>query len=151
MHALYRHHLPDPIVGRAGVRFDMEAGPTGGYAPLTVRSLALAYAFDTPVEAGFEERRVPEGTTLRFACPPGPLPDGLLLARTCSAERGGARAEIRARGRLAGTFFDAAPSRARRLAQSAAWMSSRPVIARAARSSSRWTPRDPRAVQRDRL
>lgn len=47
-HALYRHHLPDPIVGRAGVRFDMEVGPTGGYAPLTVRSLGLAYAFDEP-------------------------------------------------------------------------------------------------------
>lgn len=47
-HALYRHHLPDPIVGRAGVRFDMEVGPAGGYAPLSVRSLGLAYAFDGP-------------------------------------------------------------------------------------------------------
>ncbi|MCC6556579.1 MAG: DUF2961 domain-containing protein [Polyangiaceae bacterium] len=146
-HALDRHHLPDPIVGRAGARFEMEAGPTGGYAPLTVRSLALAYAFDAPVEVGSErqgaqgsplrsawdaehgaaprgvEERAHRGrTALRFACPPGPPPDGLLLSRTYSAERGGQRAEIRVRGRPAGISFEAAPNRARRLAQSAAWI-----------------------------
>ncbi|MCC6556012.1 MAG: hypothetical protein IT372_23875 [Polyangiaceae bacterium] len=126
--ALYRHYVPDPIVGRAGVRLDKEAGPSGGNAPLTVRSLALAYAFDAPVEVGFEERRAPGGElisardALRFACPPGPPPDGLLLSRARSAEPGGQRAEIRVRGRSAGLFFDAAPGGARLPAQSAAWI-----------------------------
>ncbi len=45
VHSLYRLHVADPIVSRSGMRFGIEAGPTGAYTPLRVRSLGLAYAF----------------------------------------------------------------------------------------------------------
>jgi hypothetical protein len=49
-YAMYRHHVLDPIVSRAGVRFGVEAGETGAYAPLTFRTLVSGYTFDAPRE-----------------------------------------------------------------------------------------------------
>ncbi|HXH73557.1 MAG TPA: DUF2961 domain-containing protein [Bacteriovoracaceae bacterium] len=43
---LYRHHIPDPIIGRDGIRFGFEAGPYGDYLPLRSRSLAHGYKFN---------------------------------------------------------------------------------------------------------
>lgn len=150
--SLYRHFMPDPIVGRAGVRLGLEAGGTGAYTPLRSRSLALAYAFDAPVEIGREliapggdplrsawdaERSTPletrsvrahrGSTELRFACPGGrPAPDGMLLVRTYDAFEGGQEAEVLVSGRRAGVFFDAYRNRARRFAQSAVWIDLEP-------------------------
>lgn len=49
-YAMYRHHVLDPVVARSGVRFGIEAGETGAYAPLTFRTLVSGYAFDGPRE-----------------------------------------------------------------------------------------------------
>ena len=45
-HSMYRLHVLDPIIGRSGIRFGLEAGEEGAYAPLFYRTFALAYTFD---------------------------------------------------------------------------------------------------------
>lgn len=47
-HSLYRHHVLDPIVGRAGLRFGFEAGAEGAYQPVRYRTLGFAYEFAAP-------------------------------------------------------------------------------------------------------
>jgi hypothetical protein len=47
-HVLYRHHILDPIVGRTGVRFRMEAGDEGAFTPVTYQTLGLGYVFSGP-------------------------------------------------------------------------------------------------------
>lgn len=47
-HSMYRHHLLDPIVARDGMRFGLEAGETGKYAPIFFRTFALGYAWPSP-------------------------------------------------------------------------------------------------------
>ncbi|GAC1560266.1 MAG: hypothetical protein NVS3B10_18660 [Polyangiales bacterium] len=47
-HSMYRHHVLDPIVARDGIRFGMEAGETGSYAPIFLRTLALGYGWPSP-------------------------------------------------------------------------------------------------------
>ena len=49
-YSMYRHHPLDPVIARAGVRFGFESGETGAYTPMFYRTLALAYAFDGPLE-----------------------------------------------------------------------------------------------------
>ena len=51
-HSLYRAHVADPIVGRAGMRFGFESGEIGAYAPIRYRTLGMAYAFDGLTELG---------------------------------------------------------------------------------------------------
>ena len=46
-HALYRHHVMDPLVSGAGpFRFEMECGPTGAYTPAHYRSFVAGYGFE---------------------------------------------------------------------------------------------------------
>ncbi len=50
--SMYRHHVLDPIVARAGIRFGWEAGDDGSDASVAYRTLVLAYAFAGPHEIG---------------------------------------------------------------------------------------------------
>jgi hypothetical protein len=52
-HALYRHHVLDPIVGRQGMRFGMEAGDVGAFTPIRYQTLGFAYEFDDPTPLTF--------------------------------------------------------------------------------------------------
>ncbi len=46
-HALYRHHVMDPMVsGNGAFRFEMECGPTGGFTPARYRSFVAGYGFN---------------------------------------------------------------------------------------------------------
>ena len=46
-HALYRHHVMDPMVsGNGAFRFEMECGPTGGFTPARYRSFVASYGFN---------------------------------------------------------------------------------------------------------
>jgi hypothetical protein len=46
-HALYRHHVIDPLVSGGGsFRFEMECGPTGAYMPAHYRSFVAGYGFE---------------------------------------------------------------------------------------------------------
>jgi len=54
-HALYRHHVLDPIVSRGNFAFNMEAGDIGNFAPVHYRTLGLAYAFTNLKNTGTEK------------------------------------------------------------------------------------------------
>jgi hypothetical protein len=47
-YSMHRHHVLDAPVARSGMQMGIEIGPDGSYAPMKVRSFALAYAFDGP-------------------------------------------------------------------------------------------------------
>lgn len=49
-YSMHRHHVFDAPVARSGMRMRMEMGAEGAYSKLTVRTFALAYAFDGPRE-----------------------------------------------------------------------------------------------------
>lgn len=66
-HSLYRHHVPDPIVGRSGVSFRMEAGEVGSYAPARYRTLGLAYQFNNVKHLGKSTIPIFTGTELKSA------------------------------------------------------------------------------------
>lgn len=125
-HSLYRNHLPDPIVGRSGVRFGMEAGDVGDYTPVRYQTLGLAYAFDdfyplshvfipqtlgvrvtSAVDAEYEskpfsfqilESNKGDGTKLWIACPEFKTPRGLFLVRNFDASTRNQSARVFVRG-----------------------------------------------------
>ncbi|WP_437960514.1 DUF2961 domain-containing protein [Sorangium sp. So ce119] len=146
-HSLYRLHVADPIVSRSGMRFGMEAGPTGAYAPLRVRSLGLAYAFSDHRVIGEQkvrvrgprrlarsavdaERTAPrrrfrlrEGrgiTRIEVQCPPDAR--GLLLLRAYSAEKAPQTARVRLDGRDVGVIHEMLANPVRPLAEDALWI-----------------------------
>jgi hypothetical protein len=57
--SLYRHHVLDPVVGRTGIRFGFEAGPTGSFTTARYKTLATAYQFDFPAQ--LEDSRIGKG------------------------------------------------------------------------------------------
>ncbi|WP_437334848.1 DUF2961 domain-containing protein [Sorangium sp. So ce394] len=146
-HSLYRLHVADPIVSRSGLRFGIEAGPTGAYTPLRARSLGLAYAFSDPREIGEQEvhlegmrrraraafdaerselRRVSrsrEGrgiTRIEVDCPPDAR--GLLLLRAYSAAKAPQTARVRLDGREVGVIHEMQANPVRPLAEDALWI-----------------------------
>jgi hypothetical protein len=151
-HALYREHVLDPVVGRAGLRFGFEAGALGAYTPVRYRTLGLAYAFDglrpvgevkvllpgdcaeeisTAIDAehGQPERayRVCSGrgrSTLRLPCAAERAAAGVLLIRSYDAAAPGQRAVVRvgAGGRIAGELFESYANPYRRFAEDALWI-----------------------------
>lgn len=146
-HSLYRLHVPDPIVSRSGMRFGFEAGPTGAFTPLRVRSLGLAYEFSgvrvideqrvliptfriqfSAVDAERESRRrvfpVRErrGVTRIDVCCPSEDARALLLVRTYSRARAPQEARVRLDGREVGRFFESEQNTLRALAEDALWI-----------------------------
>ncbi|WP_437640569.1 DUF2961 domain-containing protein [Sorangium sp. So ce854] len=146
-HSLYRLHVADPVVSRSGMRFGMEAGPTGAYTPLRVRSLGLSYAFSdhrvigeqrvrvrgrrrVALSATDAERRAPrrlfrlrEGrgiTRIEVECPPGAR--GMLLLRAYSAAKAPQTARVRLDGRDAGVLHEMLANPVRPLAEDALWI-----------------------------
>ncbi|WP_437817675.1 DUF2961 domain-containing protein [Sorangium sp. So ce1078] len=146
-HSLYRLHVADPIVSRSGMRFGAEAGPTGAYTPLRVRSLGLAYAFSDHREIGEQKVRVRgqrhlarsavdaersepprsvwlrearDVTRIKLACPPEAR--GLLLLRVYSAAQAPQTARVRLDGREAGVLHEMQANPARPLAEDALWV-----------------------------
>lgn len=147
VHSLYRLHVADPIVSRSGLRFGIEAGPTGAYTPLRVRSLGLAYAFsdhqvigEQKVRAAGRRRLVhsavdaerlelrrrswsSEGrgiTRIEVECPPDAR--GLLLLRAYSAEKAPQTARVRLDGREVGVLHEMQANPVRSLAEDALWI-----------------------------
>ncbi|WP_437802781.1 DUF2961 domain-containing protein [Sorangium sp. So ce693] len=147
VHSLYRLHVADPIVSRSGMRFGIEAGPTGAYTPLRVRSLGLAYAFsdhqvigEQKVRAAGRRRLVhsavdaerlelrrrswsSEGrriTRIEVECPSDAR--GLLLLRAYSAERAPQTARVRLDGREVGVLHEMQANPVRSLAEDALWI-----------------------------
>jgi len=146
-HSLYRLHVADPIVSRSGMRFGFEAGPTGAYAPLRVRSLGLAYTFPDVRVLG--ERAIPLSGTHRmraavdaerseparelpirahrsktrigFACPSADT-RALLLVRTYSQARAPQEAQVRLDGRDVGVFHEPYANAVRPMAEDALWI-----------------------------
>ncbi|MGK4003860.1 DUF2961 domain-containing protein [Sorangium sp. So ce1036] len=146
-HSLYRLHVADPIVSRSGLRFGMEAGPTGAYTPLRVRSLGLSYAFpeyrvlgEQPIPVRGEGRRAHsavdaerssprrlmlsrEGrgiTRIEVECPPEAR--GLLLLRAYSAAKAPQTARVRLDGRDVGTIHEMQANPVRSFAEDALWI-----------------------------
>ena len=145
--SLYRLHVADPIVSRSGMRFGFEAGPTGAYTPLRVRSLGLAYAFSDPQVIGEQEVRLPgarwvssavdaersvpprafpvrEGrgvTRIDVECPSAEA-RGLLLVRAYSQEEAPQTARVRLDGREVGLLHEAQANPARSFAEDALWI-----------------------------
>ncbi|AUX45152.1 hypothetical protein SOCE26_066330 [Sorangium cellulosum] len=151
VHSLYRLHVADPIVSRSGLRFGIEAGPTGAYTPLQVRSLGLAYTFSDHRVIGEQEVRVQgrrhrvrsavdaersekprifrfrEGrgiTRIEVACPPEAR--GLLLLRAYSAAKAPQTARVRLDGREVGTIHEMQANPVRSIAEDALWIDLRP-------------------------
>ncbi|WP_438043900.1 DUF2961 domain-containing protein [Sorangium sp. So ce128] len=147
VHSLYRLHVADPIVSRSGLRFGMEAGPTGAYTPLRVRSLGLSYAFpehqvigEQKVRASGRRRLVhsavdaerlelrrrswsSEGrgiTRIEVACPSDAR--GLLLLRAYSAANAPQTARVRLDGREVGVLHEMQANPVRSLAEDALWI-----------------------------
>jgi hypothetical protein len=147
--SLYRHHVLDPIVGRSGIRFGFEAGPTGAFQPVRYRTLGLAYAFDSKrplstvgisasslgrsvlMKAAFdaEASQPAEAFLVRYsrsrvvaavACPEGAR--DLFLVRTYDAGVADQEAVIRIEGRAAGRLFEAHANPSRRVAEDALWI-----------------------------
>jgi hypothetical protein len=146
-HSLYRLHVPDPIVSRSGMRFGFEAGPTGAYTPLRVRSLGLGYTFrDIRV---LDERKVRlRGTHLAFSAVdaerseqprffwvregravtrievrcPSPDTRALLLVRRYSQSHAPQAARVRLDGRAVGEFHVSHANTARSIAEDALWI-----------------------------
>ncbi|WP_437693010.1 DUF2961 domain-containing protein [Sorangium sp. So ce176] len=146
-HSLYRLHVADPIVSRSGMRFGMEAGPTGAYTPLRVRSLGLSYAFadhrvigeqkvrargprrlarsavDAERAAPRRRYRLREGrgiTRIEVQRPPDAR--GLLLLRAYSAEKAPQTARVRLDGREVGVIHEMLANPVRPLAEDALWI-----------------------------
>lgn len=145
--SLYRLHVADPIVSRSGVRFGFEAGPTGAYAPLRVRSLGLAYAFSDLRVLGEQEVRLPrtrharsavdaersghptffpvrEGrglTRIDVQCPSADA-RALLLVRAYSQAKGPQTARVRLDGREIGILHETQTNPVRSLAEDALWI-----------------------------
>ncbi|WP_437593573.1 DUF2961 domain-containing protein [Sorangium sp. So ce1000] len=147
VHSLYRLHVADPIVSRSGFRFGFEAGPTGAYTPLRVRSLGLAYAFSEVQVIGEQEARAPgrrrfarsavdaervavrrrfwshedRGVTrIEVECPPEAR--GLLLLRAYSAEKAPQTAHVKLDGRGVGVLHEMQANPVRSLAEDALWI-----------------------------
>ena len=147
--SLYRHHVLDPIVGRSGIRFGFEAGPTGAFQPVRYRTLGTGYMFDAKrplstveisassfglsvlIEAAVDaEASQPEEAFLvRYArsrviavvaCPEGAR--DLFLVRTYDAGVPDQEAVIRIEGRAAGRLFEAYANPSRRIAEDALWI-----------------------------
>jgi D-arabinan exo alpha-(1,3)/(1,5)-arabinofuranosidase (non-reducing end) len=147
--SLYRHHVLDPIVGRTGIRFGFEAGPTGAFQPVRYRTLALGYTFDAmrplatvklassflgptvPIESAVDAeasqpretcpvRYSRSRTVAQIACPERAR--GLFLVRTYDAGVPDQEAVIRIEGRDAGRLFEAYANTSRRLAEDALWI-----------------------------
>ncbi|WP_437967368.1 DUF2961 domain-containing protein [Sorangium sp. So ce260] len=145
--SLYRLHVADPIVSRSGLRFGVEAGPTGAYTPLRVRSLGLAYAFSDHREIGEQKVRVQarrhrahsavdaerseprrvvwsrEGrgiTRIDVQCPSEAR--GLLLLRAYSAAKAPQTARVRLDGRDVGVLHEMQANPVRPLAEDALWI-----------------------------
>jgi hypothetical protein len=151
-HALYRDHVLDPVVGRAGIRFGFEAGEVGAYAPVRYRTLGLAYAFDafqvvaeesvpppsacsgelsTAVDAERSQPSMPYRvcggrghTTLHLRCPTERPVVGVFLIRSYDAGEPDQHAVVRvgAAGRIAGELFESYANPHRRFAQDALWI-----------------------------
>ncbi|WP_438036550.1 DUF2961 domain-containing protein [Sorangium sp. So ce204] len=147
VHSLYRLHVADPIVSRSGLRFGIEAGPTGAYTPLRVRSLGLSYAFSEYQVIGEQKVRATgrrrlvhsavdaerlelrrrswssEGrgiTRIEVACPSDAR--GLLLLRAYSAANAPQTARVRLGGREVGVLHEMQANPVRSLAEDALWI-----------------------------
>jgi hypothetical protein len=147
VHSLYRLHVADPIVSRSGLRFGFEAGPTGAYTPLTVRSLGLSYAFSDYQVIGEQQVRARgrrrlvhsavdaerlelrrsfwarEGrgiTRIEVECPSDAR--GLLLLRAYSAAKAPQTARVRLDGREVGVLHEMQANPVRSLAEDALWI-----------------------------
>jgi hypothetical protein len=148
-YSMHRHHVLDAPVARAGMRMAMEVGPEGEYAPATVRTFALAYAWGGPREmarthvdvgtsdaiesatdaeanAPKERFRVRAGwhtTSLRVACAgAGAELAGALLVRTYDAARAPQRGVVTVRRARRGGFFEPRVNTHRRFAQDEIWI-----------------------------
>jgi hypothetical protein len=148
-HSLYRHHVPDPIVGRRGIRFGIEAGAVGAYQPVRYRTLGMAYTFDevvpvskarvsaaalgvtTPVDLTVDAERsqAPELYTVHSSrsrtvfpvqCPAGA--SGVFMVRSYDARRRDQEAIVRVNEREVGRFFEAYANPARRFAEDGLWI-----------------------------
>jgi hypothetical protein len=62
--SMYRHHVLDPIVARAGMRFGWEAGDDGTDARVAFRTLVLAYGFAGPREVSRTHVTLPKPSGL---------------------------------------------------------------------------------------
>ncbi|WP_437653329.1 DUF2961 domain-containing protein [Sorangium sp. So ce1182] len=147
IHSLYRLHVADPIVSRSGMRFGFEAGPTGAYTPLRVRSLGLSYAFSdhrvigaqavpirgdlplppsafdaerTELQRPFQPREGRGITRIEVDCPPEAR--GILLLRAYSAAKAPQTARVRLDGRDVGTLHEMQANPVRPLAEDALWI-----------------------------
>ena len=155
-HALYRDHVLDPIVGRAGIRFGFEAGPFGSYPEARYRTLGLAYAFDGFQPIAEESVPLPDGdladlstaidaersrapmayrarsacghSTLHLGCPAEGAASGVFLIRSYDAGAPDQYAVVRvgAQGRIAGEIYESHENPHRRFAQDALWIEIQP-------------------------
>lgn len=151
-HALYRHHIADPIVARDGLRFGLEAGPEGDYTPLRMISLGLGYKFkdfkvietrselsiqrgsgeDYEVESSFDAEK--NSKPIHFQAFKAQKSShslrvncptqasGLELIRTYDAKEANQRAWVLKNSQRVGQFFDFYKNESRRLAQDVLWL-----------------------------
>ena len=127
-YSLYRHHLLDPIVSRADLRFGFEAGKTGSNTPTRYRTLGLAYAFDSfrlvshssTEPQGEAVLKCPESFTARAGSKTAGG-RGVLLVRSYDASAGGQEAALRINGRGVGNVFEASANPERGPAADALW------------------------------
>jgi hypothetical protein len=152
-HSVYRHHVLDPIVGRAGMRFGFEAGDIGDFTPIEYQTLATAYRFDqfSPLGAVLQfgsspaapivtsafdaennqpqvQLNVTSGTGVtQLTVPSCPaLASSFLLTRTYDAATALQAATVTINGLNAGTFFEAYANPKRQFAQDAIWVELNP-------------------------
>jgi hypothetical protein len=147
-YSMYRHHVFDAPFGRSGIRMGMEVGHEGRYAHMTVRSFALAYAWDAPrvalrkhfdvepvetvtsaLDAEWVEEPVRFGvrrgmvrTKLPMPCSKGSRLRGALVVRTYDADGAPQRGVVSVGGKPRDAFFEARSNSERRLAQDERWI-----------------------------
>jgi len=61
-YSMHRHHVLDAPIARSGMQMGIEIGADGAYAPMKVRTFALAYAFAGPRELARQSFRLDDAS-----------------------------------------------------------------------------------------